>query len=152
MIAVLISMGGLSLAAAIAVMVLRRRLVVVSVSGPSMAPTLRHRDRVLVRRVPAETLGKGDIVVVTEPGPCRAGGSADTLGSPLVIKRVVAVAGDAEPAFLPEWARRPDGVVGPGRLVVLGDNADFSWDSRQFGTVRAEQVLGVVLRPLGSQI
>ncbi|MFI7443039.1 signal peptidase I [Nonomuraea indica] len=148
MIAVLAGIAGSSLAVAIAVIVLRRGVVVVSVSGPSMAPTLRHGDRVLVRRTPRETIGRGDIVVVTEPGPCRSGGSDGSSHSTWVIKRVVAVPGDAEPAFLPDWARRPDGFIGPGRLVVLGDNPDFSWDSRQFGTVQAEQVLGVVIRPL----
>ena len=140
---------GLALAV-LAVVVLRRRVVVVSVNGPSMAPTLRHGDRVRVRRTPGETPARGDIVVVSEPGPCRPGAPAGASDPSLVVKRVVAVAGDAEPAFLPDWARRPEGVVRAGELIVLGDNPESSWDSRQFGAVRAERVLGVVLRPLRS--
>jgi signal peptidase I len=36
--------------------------------------------------------------------------------------------------------------VPAGSLVVLGDNADESYDSRHFGYVRASSVLGVVVR------
>ncbi|WP_084959694.1 S26 family signal peptidase [Thermoactinospora rubra] len=149
MIAVLAGAGGLLLAAATCLAVLRRRFVVVSVSGASMMPALRHGERVLVRRVPGERLRRGDVVVLREPGPCRPARPAGTRRSPWVIKRVAAVPGDTEPSFLPTWDRRPGGVVAPGHVIVLGDNTDFSRDSRHFGAVPADRVLGVVLRRLG---
>lgn len=149
MTAILVGSGAVLLLAATVVAVLRKRIVVVSVSGSSMAPTLRPGDRVLVRRVRGETPRPGEVVVVAEPGPCRPGDPTGARGSRWVVKRVAAVPGDPEPPFMPAWARTPEGVVAPGRLVLLGDNPELSRDSRQFGTVRADRVLGVALRRLG---
>ncbi|MER5646481.1 S26 family signal peptidase [Streptosporangium sp. NPDC002524] len=137
------------LAAVAAAVLLRGHLVVLSVSGPSMAPALRPGDRVLVRRTPGERLRTGDIVVVEEAGPCRPG---DPTGSSRwVVKRVAAVPGDPEPAYLPSWARTPARVVPPRHIVLLGDNAEASRDSRHFGAVRTDRVLGVVLLRLGGR-
>ncbi|WP_214322580.1 signal peptidase I [Nonomuraea sediminis] len=137
--------AALPAAALIAVAVLRRRVVVVSVSGASMIPTLRHGDRLLVRRVAGERLRRGDLVVLTEPVPCRADERPRWM-----VKRVVAVPGDEQPSFLPGWVRRSEGVVAPGHLVVLGDNPEFSRDSRHFGALPSDRVVGVVLRRLGA--
>jgi signal peptidase I len=110
---------------------------------------LRPGDRVLVRRVAGETRRHGEVVVVEEPGPCWPGDPTGARSSRWVVKRVAAVPGDPEPPFLPAWARRPSGIVAPGYLVLLGDNAELSRDSRHFGAVRADRVLGVALRRLG---
>jgi signal peptidase I len=45
-----------------------------------------------------------------------------------------------------------EAVVPPGRLIVLGDNAAHSFDSRRAGYVLAADVVGVVIgrnRPSG---
>ncbi|WP_329080247.1 MULTISPECIES: S26 family signal peptidase [unclassified Streptosporangium] len=139
----------LVLAVVAAAVLLRGCLVVLSVSGPSMTPALRPGDRVLVRRMPGERLRNGDIVVVEEPGPCRPGDPTGAGGSRWVVKRVAAVPGDPEPACLPSWARKPTGVVPPRHIVLLGDNAEASRDSRHFGAVRADRVLGVILLRFG---
>jgi signal peptidase I len=77
------------------------RLVVVH--GPSMAPTLRHGDRLLVwLRAPRRTPSIGRIVLVK---------LADR---PLAVKRLTAVDDD-------------------GRIWVEGDNELASTDSRQLG-------------------
>ncbi len=68
----------------------------------------------------------------------------------LLLKRVVAVAGDRIP---PDWAE-PDvhglggELVPPGCAVVLGDNRPTSWDSRHYGFVPRERIVGVVVRHL----
>jgi signal peptidase I len=114
------------------------RLVRVTVSGTSMLPTLRPGDRVLVRRVPVWRVRRDDLVVVRKP--------RDPAGA-WMIKRVVAVPGNPVPRHeVPVLRTYPGDVVPPGRLVVLGDNPADSYDSRAFGYVRGEAVLGVVVR------
>jgi nickel-type superoxide dismutase maturation protease len=88
-----------------------RRFVV---SGPSMLPTLRSGDRLLVART--RRIRSGDIVVVRDP--CS--------WSNLVCKRVVSA--DSH------------------HIVVRGDNPDASTDSRAFGPVPTEWVVGRVIR------
>ncbi|MFI7415840.1 S26 family signal peptidase [Nonomuraea sp. NPDC049684] len=115
--------------------VLRVRFVAVTVRGRSMEPTLWHGDRVLVRRSSLGGVRPGRLVVVAaEPG------------ASWLVKRVVAVPGDPVPrAEVPALANRPERVVPPGQLVVLGDNRPISFDSRRFGYVPARQLLGVVV-------
>lgn len=133
----------------VVVSTIRARIIVIRVSGQSMAPTLRSGDRLLVRRGPGVEPRVGDLVVLPEPGPCRRGEPARReAASALIVKRVAAVPGDPVPAFLPAW-ERAGGVVPPGRLVLLGDNPPMSRDSRQFGQVRADRLIGVVVRRLG---
>lgn len=136
-------------AAAGAVLLIRRSTVVVSVTGHSMVPTLADGDRVVVRRIRRGLPAVGDVVVVGEPGPCRPGRKDPPPHARWLVKRVAAVPGDPGPAFLPDWARPADGIVPPDRLVLLGDNASLSRDSRQFGPVPVDRLLGVVLRRLG---
>lgn len=152
---------GLSAAAGLAVAVLgvllvRRRLVVVEVAGPSMKPTLASGDRVLVRRVGMSELKPGLIVVVERPR-LTGGWAGSPPGWPprrreWLIKRVAALPGDRRPADVPSPGSDPDdGMVPPGMFVVLGDNAAWSHDSRVIGCVPAERLLGVMIRPLVSR-
>ena len=79
--------------------------VLARVSGPSMAPTVRSGDRVLVRRLAAdETVRPGDVVLARFPARPEL----------LVVKRV----------------RR----LLPGGCWVEGDNPLVADDSRAFGT------------------
>ena len=81
------------------------RWVLARVSGPSMSPTLRHGDRVLVRRLgPGRAVDPGDVVLARFP----AGPDA------VVVKRVR--------RLLPD-----------GRCWVEGDNEFVDRDSRAFG-------------------
>jgi type IV secretory pathway protease TraF len=64
-----------------------------------------------------------------------------------VIKRVAAVPGDPRPgAWLPATRPPAEAQVPAGKLVLLGDNPDWSNDSRQMGYFPAERLLGVVVR------
>jgi signal peptidase I len=130
-------------AGALALLVLRRRLVVVTVAGQSMRPTYLSGDRVLVRRVSGDAVQRGQVVVFAEPDGHAVGPRG------WMIKRVVAAPGDPFPRRLePRLADRPEGQVPADRLVVLGDNPNGSYDSRTFGYVPGGQVLGVVVRRL----
>ncbi|MEV4114613.1 S26 family signal peptidase [Nonomuraea sp. NPDC049695] len=145
----LISMGLLAgvLVTATAALVARRRYVVVTVNGTSMAPTLSDGDRVLVRRRRLDQVSKGDVVVL-EPPLDPAGkilpGPPGTDGRHWNIKRAVALPGDPVP---PEVDGSVDRVPA-GSLVVYGDNP-HSVDSRQRGFFAGDRLLGVALRRLG---
>jgi signal peptidase I len=125
----------------------RRRFALVTVSGTSMVPTLRPGDRVVVRRVPVEALRAGDVVVLERPDPTGRWVAPPTRrpgARRWMVKRTAAVAGEPVPAVV----RLPGPVVPAGHLVVLGDNPPDSLDSRGFGYVPAERVLGRVVRRL----
>jgi signal peptidase I len=153
-------MTGIVLAAAAAVALaasalglkacLARHYIVVTVQGASMAPTYRHGERVVVRRRPGRQVTTDQVALVDLPEtirPIPPGVSAeDSLRNRRVIKRIAAVAGDPRPPSI----EADDPVVPAGHIVLLGDNPLASGDSRQFGYVPVEAVVGVVLRPLGS--
>jgi signal peptidase I len=119
----------------------RRLLIVITVDGPSMEPTLRSGEQVLIRRT--HRLRRGQVVIMRLPA--KSGRPPDPQ---LLLKRVVAVSGD----HLPDGWASPDlhGIGGsrvpPGCYVVLGDNQPVSTDSRYFGLVPRDLVVGVMLR------
>jgi signal peptidase I len=125
-----------------AAIVLRERLVVVDVEGSSMQPTLRDRDRVLVRRCGVDRVRRGQVVVVSPPWRL-----ADDVR--WLIKRAVAVPGDPVPRTeVAALAAAAETRVPAGKLVVLGDNSAASFDSRTAGYFDADALLGVVVRPM----
>jgi signal peptidase I len=127
----------------LALFVLRRRWVVVDVHGQSMQPTFDHGDRVLVRR--ANAAPRGAVVVLRGPRPELRDGPARRDG--WLIQRVVALPGDPMPADVAWAAGLLEGDPVPaGHIVVRGDNARASFDSRRWGPVRTDGLLGVVVR------
>ena len=90
-----------------------------TVAGPSMQPTLEQGDRVIVDRWTFRHRAPrvGEVVVLLVPGQLGAA----------AVKRVTAVDTSGQ------------------TLEVLGDNRDLSLDSRSFGRVPRDQVLGRVV-------
>jgi signal peptidase I len=150
------SLAGVLLAACGLLLWARRRYLVATVEGPSMEPTLRTGDRLLVRRT--RRVRAGQIVVVRIQPPTLDAPPADHApltaefahvdpSGRLFVKRAIAVSGDPVPADrVPMLASEP--AVPPGALVVLGDNPATSWDSRDYGFVRRDQFVGVAIRRL----
>jgi signal peptidase I len=158
--------GGLGLAV-VGVAWLRRSWAVITVVGSSMEPTFHNGDRLAVRRTPRlgthrtsglsvrrtspDVVSTGEVVVVRRPGgepgwsdqPVEAGGAA--ADGRRMIKRVAAVPGEPVPAGVP----MDDAVVPDGKLVLLGDNPEASFDSRMVGYFPATFVYGRVVRRMG---
>jgi signal peptidase I len=112
----------------------RRKLIVITVVGDSMAPAYRSGQRLLVRRGGYRA---GEAVVFRAP-PQRVHDVQ------WLVKRAVAVAGDPVPADLRERAAAT--VVPAGQLLVRSDAPD-GLDSRQLGLIDDRDVLGVVRCP-----
>ena len=108
----------------------RRRWLVVTVRGESMRPALLDGDGVLVRRCALSDLSVGDIVVFHAPRGDRewvaTPRTPEEAARAMLVKRVAAIRADA--------------------LYVLGDNG--GQDSRTFGDLPADQLVGVVARRL----
>jgi signal peptidase I len=125
------------------------------VEGQSMAPTLEDHDRLVVDRL-TYRIGKptpGDIVMFHVPvAPDR-----------LFVKRIVAQEGDVvrmergrviindEPLddrYIPAGFRSDEDwgpyIVPPGAYLVMGDHRNRSSDSRQWGPVPREAIVGRV--------
>jgi signal peptidase I len=131
---------------------LRRFLVVLQISGDSMLPTLSENDKVLALRYwPTRWLKKGHIVVVSIP---REG---------IYIKRVVALPGEMFRALIPTensidrfLEEEKNWEIPPEHFFVCGDNPTESYDSRYFGPLKYSSLYGLVIfrlsRTLSSEI
>jgi signal peptidase I len=122
----------------------RRRLLVVSVDGQSMEPTLYEGDRLLVRRRGLRHLRRGDLVILRPPRHPREVGSGHwrEAGGGTHVKRVAALPGHP----MPSGVAHPSPVVPAESVVVLSDNAARGVDSRHWGPYPADGLVGVVVR------
>ncbi len=121
------------------------------VQGPSMQPNLNYDQRVMVEKITYRFFHgprRGDVVIVDVPGE----------DEPL-IKRVVALSGEMVEVrggqvwingeLLEErWTTQqggpnyPSTLVPPLHVFVLGDNRGSSRDSRSFGAVSVDRLVG----------
>ena len=137
------------------------------IPSPSMEPTLSSGDRILVNKVSyrLHDVNRGDLVVF-HPRP-ESGVGADDL-----IKRVIALPGETVTTdsgrvlidgglLIEPYLPVPDGTAGfttagctvpDGHVFVLGDNRGNSRDSRYYGPVPVDSIVGrafVRVWPLG---
>jgi signal peptidase I len=127
----------------------RRRLLIVTVEGRSMEPTLHEGDRLLVRRCSVRRLRRHDVVVLDPPEVREADGETWwEPGRARQVKRVAALPGQP----MPTGIRSSSSVVLAGTVVVLSDNAAVGIDSRRWGPYPANGVVGVVMRRMRCDI
>lgn len=136
--------------AVVAAICVRALVHAYSIPSPSMEPTLLSGDHILVTRY-LPLIGapsRGDVAVFRLDG------------DELVVKRVVAVPGDRveirgtdlvvngktlDEQYLVsriDNGSLPSFVVPAGRYFLLGDNREHSLDSRAFGTVARDALVG----------
>jgi signal peptidase I len=148
------------------------------ISGPSMRTTLSQNDRVLVNKLSyrLHDVNRGDVVVFD-----RVTTNGGTVQHDDLIKRVIGLGGETveirscevfidgrqlnEPYLDPVHLARPDPasrcnvvdldpqLVPDGYVFVMGDNRAESFDSRMFGPIDRDLIVGrafVVLWPPGS--
>jgi len=121
------------------------------VNGHSMEPNLHTDQRLVVEKMSYRLHGpqRGDVVVLRMP----------ERGPELLIKRIIALPGETveirdgnvriDGQMLDELylTRNTNGTYGPttlpeGHVFVMGDNRGASNDSRVFGTVPLERIVG----------
>ena len=126
------------------------------VYGQSMEPNLHSNERLVVEKLSYRFHAprRGDVIVIRDPG-----------GSPeLLIKRIIGLPGervtitngrvfvDGAPINEPYLDQETQGsgrswIVPPFAVFVMGDNRSASRDSRVFGPVGLDQIVGrAVLR------
>jgi signal peptidase I len=126
------------------------------VAGPSMQPTFQDDQRLIVSRIHYLFGGpeRGDLVVFSSPES----------GIPL-IKRIIGMPGDrvelldtelylngvlldepyiSEPCQL-EMCPARSWSIGPDEYFVMGDNRNHSNDSRSFGPIKKDTIIGEAL-------
>uniref|UniRef100_UPI0036D3C4D7 S26 family signal peptidase n=1 Tax=Sphingopyxis terrae TaxID=33052 RepID=UPI0036D3C4D7 len=153
-----LSAGGV-LALGAALWWIRRRYLVATVDGPSMEPTLRSGDMLLVRRTKLVRAGQIVVVRIEDPPPIDGlpPGLERVARTSCRRSRIILVGGARETGGrgsrrpvprqgFPAFRDAPETVVPRHALVVLGDNPDASWDSRDFGFVRGDEFVGVMVR------
>ncbi|WP_208559952.1 signal peptidase I [Marinilactibacillus kalidii] len=136
-------------------------LIPTDVTGISMYPTFHSNDRVVMSTV--SSIDRFDIIVFTDPM------------NKTVVKRVIGMPGDSvrydqdqlyinnkiieEPFFDREEIEQEPGLwtsnfdisqtgdqrVPEGHYFLMGDNRRYSYDSRFYGSISSESVLGKVV-------
>lgn len=127
------------------------------VEGNSMYPTLKNGQAVFYNRI-AHSYEKGDVVSVRMPS------------GKFYVKRIVATAGDtvdlregmlyvngepAEEDYVSGNTEAEEGnvryplTVEDGKYFILGDNRENSNDSRSFGAIIEERIIGKIIFEFG---
>ncbi len=124
------------------------------VSGQSMEPNFQGGNYLLIDEVSyrLEDPQRGDVIVFRYPGDEKT----------FYIKRIIGIPGDQvvvsngrvsingqilNETYLDEDIRTVGNInrkLGPDEYFVMGDNRDYSFDSRQWGILSEKNIIGIV--------
>lgn len=130
-----------------------------SVNGLSMYPTLEHKDFLVMNKITKNAIHSGDIVVFDTTPESKYKDKIyyikrviATEGDHIVIKDGKVIVNDVELKEKYTDGSVTEGdidiVIPQGKYFVLGDNRDGSSDSRVFGLVSHENIVGKVINRL----
>ena len=115
-------------------------LTIFVVDGLSMYPTLKDKQILLVNKISylLDRPQSGDIIILQFPGDPE---------KRIFVKRVIGIPGDSLIANQVDKfgeISKNSLKLGSGEYYVLGDNRQVSGDSRLWGTVPRENIMGIV--------
>ncbi|THA33214.1 S26 family signal peptidase [Streptomyces sp. A1277] len=122
--------------------VARSSLLLITVEGISMEPSYADGDLLLMVRRPLARPRRGQEIILREP-PGGDVAAPRAAGSQYAVKRLASTPGQPAPVGTAGVTHRMP--VPAGHVAVLGDNAAHSTDSREWGVLRNDQVVGVIL-------
>ena len=153
--AIIFVSGGVLLLGGGSLLLIRACLIIITVQGQSMSPTLEDGDRVLaIRPVWLRWVQKERIVLLM---PSLLDGVADDLPLSFHIKRVVALAGETYRSTHPPFGYNENVTqeaqtfiwhIPYNYIFVCGDNRERSIDSRSWGPLPLQNVRGIVVKKL----
>ena len=115
--------------------------------GPSMSPTINDGDRMVVSTDISSGINKDDIIIfkIEEKTYCKR--VLGTSGDIIEIKpKAIYVNGILKYKTIDDGIDKKKTVLGKDEFYVIGDNIDNSYDSRFYGTIKKEQIIGKVIK------
>ncbi|MDO5719067.1 MAG: signal peptidase I [Tissierellia bacterium] len=125
------------------------------VDGISMNPTLADGDRLITEKISLyfNEPKKGDIVVINAPDNSKdhyikrliglPGDKIDLIEGKLYINDIVQEEDYINSSETLPYTYDTSWIVPEGEIFVMGDNRNHSNDSRTFGTIAMDQVIGI---------
>ena len=118
---------------------------IVIINGQSMEPTLRSRQFVLAKRTEVD-IKNGDIIVFSVSEKTYIKRVFASSGDTVELKDgLIYINGASVHPYKYDSAAEIVYALGDGEFFVMGDNAGSSMDSRVFGLILSEQIIGKVI-------
>ncbi|CAI6082962.1 signal peptidase I [Cohnella sp. JJ-181] len=117
--------------------------------GDSMSPTLNDGDKMIVSTDLSKGIKAGDLLIIDVNGKEYCKRVVGAAGDRIEVKEEGVYVNDRllyKADYMPDDAIKPAIVLAEDEFYMLGDNIDNSLDSRVYGPVRRDQVIGRVTK------
>lgn len=116
------------------------------VVGSSMEPTYKDGDLLIISKIKSKSYGRNDVVILYKNDRAyikRIVGLPNERLS--YINNSLLINGNLENGMYKDSIEDFETIIKPDSYFVLGDNRNFSSDSRDFGEVKKEEIIGKVV-------